>query len=93
MLNLNSRGDRQQFIDILVEAGAGGIEDHSQFLGFLEGSEDIPLSDIALDSLALMEVAIAIEETLGVSLAPDQIVNHSLLGDLWLAVVDQADRS
>jgi hypothetical protein len=91
-MNGDSRANRQQFLDILVEAGTGGIEDHPQRLGFLEGSEDIPLSEIAIDSLALMEVAIAIEETLGVSLAPDQIMNNSSLGDLWLAVVDQADR-
>ena len=88
MLNSDSRADRQQFLDILIDAGAGGIEDHPQVRGFLEGTGDIALGDISLDSLAVMEVAIAIEETFGVSLAPVRFINHSLLGELWLAVVE-----
>ena len=86
VLSSNSRADRQKFLDTLIEAGAGGIEEHPQFQEFLEGTGDIALSDITLDSLAVMEVAIAIEESFGVSLAPDRIINFSMLGQLWLSI-------
>jgi hypothetical protein len=89
----DDRANRQQFIGLLTDAGAVGIDEHPLLNGFLEGSDDIALIDVTIDSLAVMEVAIAIEECFGVSLAPDIIANYSMLSQLWLAIVGDGSDS
>ena len=75
--------NRKEFLDLLIDAGVGGLDDNPQVTSFLRGTGDITLNELTLDSLTVMEVAIAIEENLGVSLAPGDIIRHSTLSKLW----------
>ena len=79
---MDARAIRQVLIDGL-EAG-GVIEARSiRFREpFLDGSIDATFEELALDSLARMEVCIAIEVALGISLAPEELQRYTSLGDL-----------
>jgi hypothetical protein len=52
---------------------------------FLAGQRDVAFADMDIDSLAIMELCIAIEVESGVSILPDEIVKCETLG----AVVEQ----
>lgn len=49
---------------------------------FLDGGTDIPLEDLEMDSLATMELCIAIETNTGVSIVPDDLVRLGTLNRL-----------
>lgn len=50
--------------------------------GFLAGSDDVPIGLLEMDSLAEMEVCIAIEVHTGVSIVPEQLRRAGSLGRL-----------
>lgn len=79
----DSEQNRKEFLDILIEAGVEGLDGNPQVTSFLQGTGDVTFNELTLDSLAVMEVAIVIEENLGVALAPGDILRHSTLSELW----------
>jgi hypothetical protein len=87
--NFDSAENRRHLVDLLVDAGVGGLVGHSALEGFLAGVDDIPLDPLAIDSLALMEMGIAIEDVFEASLAPHALSGLRTLGELWSAVLSE----
>ena len=78
--------DARKVREALIEGlEAGGISQACQvsFRGpFLDGTRDATFAELDLDSLARMEVCIAIEVALGISLAPEELQRYRSLGAL-----------
>ena len=56
---------------------------------FIAGEIDLSFADLAMDSLALIELCMAIEVGTGISLAPDDLGSYASLGALATAVARQ----
>jgi acyl carrier protein len=79
---VDARTVRQALIEGLE---AGGVYEASQVkfrAPFLDGTLDATFEELALDSLARMELCIAIEVALGVSLAPEELQRYRSLDAL-----------
>ena len=87
---MDVRAIRMVILDGL-EAGAVHLSRKEPFrAGFLAGELAAPLDELEMDSLAKMELCIAIEIGTGVSLAPEELERFPTLG----ALVDElAERS
>jgi acyl carrier protein len=83
---------RRQLVELLADAGVGGLSDHPDCAEFINGTSDIPLEALAIDSLALMEIGIALEDSFEVSLSPYLLGTLNTLGELWSAVIDGQSR-
>ena len=79
---MDARAIRTVVIDGL-EAGAVRHASRNAFRdAFLDGSLDMGLAELGMDSLAKMELCIAIEVGTGVSLAPEDLDRHATLAAL-----------
>jgi hypothetical protein len=58
---------------------------------FLAGDAPVPMAELEMDSLAKMELCIAIEVGTGVSLAPEELDRYGTLGALVEDVARRAD--
>jgi len=58
---------------------------------WLAGHEDLPFDALEMDSLARMELCIAIEVGLGIALAPADLDRYRSLGDLARDLVLRTD--
>jgi len=79
---VDARTVRQALIEGLE---AGGVSEASQIrfrAPFIDGTLDATFEELALDSLARMELCIAIEVALGVSLAPEELQRYRSLDAL-----------
>lgn len=79
---MDARTVREALIEGLE---AGGITQASQVrfrTPFLDGSLDATFAELELDSLARMELCIAIEVALGISLAPEELQRYRSLDAL-----------
>jgi hypothetical protein len=67
----------QQIRELVVEAlevsSVIALRDKNLGAAFLGGMADVPIAALDMDSLAEMEVCIAIEVNAGVSIVPDQL--------------------
>ena len=82
----SSEAVRRKLVEILAKSGAFGLRDQGLEQAFIEGSHNPLLGDLAIDSLAEMELCIGIEEKFGVSVSPRQLARISTLEDLVLLV-------
>jgi hypothetical protein len=73
----------------LIDAGVGDLVGHSRLEGFIAGGEDIPLDTLDVDSLALMEMGITIEDVFEASLSPQVLSKLKTLGEVWSAVLSE----
>jgi acyl carrier protein len=74
-----------------LEAGAVAKASQVDFHGaFLDGTIDIRLADLEMDSLAKMEICIAIEVGTGVSLAPEELDRYATLAALVEAIEERS---
>ena len=73
---------RTVIVEALDYANVVGIRDHNMIPLFLEGSEDIDFNQLSIDSLATMELCIAIEVNAGVSIVPDELQKIGTLNRL-----------
>lgn len=73
---------RERFLQILKRSGVLGIDRHPDYDGFLKNEADIKVLDLHIDSLALIEIAIAIEEIFDVSLSPEKIGAKKTLAEI-----------
>ena len=79
---MDARAIRTVILDGL-EAGAIWQAGRSDFReAFLAGSADVPVVELDMDSLARMELCIAIEIGTGVSLAPEELDRYRTLAAL-----------
>ena len=65
-----------------------GDQDMTSLL--LAGTEDIALDQLSMDSLATMELCIALETNTGVSIVPDDLQRIETLNSLVRIVLDKA---
>lgn len=89
---LTARAIRAVLVEGLEAGGVGqvnrvGIRDR-----FLAGELDLKLAELDMDSLAKMELCIAIEVSTGVSLAPEELDRHDSLGAL-VAEIERRHRA
>lgn len=74
--------DRQIILDALREASAYAMANDERAARFLAGESDFTFEELDLDSLARMELCIAIEVATGVSIAPDELTAIQTLNGL-----------
>ena len=80
---------RKLIIDALKYANVHGIQNNAQVSGFLSGEGDVNLSSLDMDSLATMELFIAIELNCGVSIVPETLLTLNTLSDLAQKISDE----
>ncbi|MDB5539358.1 MAG: hypothetical protein JWQ89_1085 [Devosia sp.] len=73
---------RQVIADALGYASVPRFRGSSREAAFLSGAEDVPLATLEIDSLAAMELCIAIETIVGVSILPQQLAEIGSLNAL-----------
>ena len=78
---------RARLAAMLRSAGAFGLRDQGFEDDFIRGAVDPQLSDLGIDSLAEMELCIAIENEMGVSIIPAELGDLSTLGGLLHRIV------
>lgn len=81
---------RRTLIDALEFAEALGSVDSRQRQAFEQGRIDLPLQALELDSLARMEILIALETTHGVVMSPEELLPHRTLGEIASYAARQA---
>ena len=79
---MSSPKTRQFVLDALERANAVGIRKHPKRGDFLAGIGDIGFDEIEMDSLARMELGIAIEVSTGKEVAPEQLQDMKSLAGL-----------
>jgi len=75
--------ERRRFVvSALEQANVLAIRTHPARAAFLDGAADIEFSDLAMDSLARMELCIFIEVNARIEITPDQLNGISSLAGL-----------
>ncbi len=75
-------------VDALQDAGVAANLDLPRLTAFATGEVDIPLAELALDSLTRMELLVALEIEFGVVVLPNAFARFRSLGDLVQHVKD-----
>lgn len=73
---------RQVIAEALSYASVPQFDGSPAAAAFMAGISDIKLADLEIDSLAAMELCIAIESSVGVSVVPADLVEIGSLGKL-----------
>jgi hypothetical protein len=73
---------RTMLAEACVSSGIYTLRDNGWTEAFVAGSRDIAFSEIEMDSLATMELCIAIEINTGAVILPEDLQHLASLGDL-----------
>ena len=73
---------RAMVLEGLAAAGITSLRNSGLTQSFLDGECDIAFSEIEMDSLATMELCIAIEANTGVTILPEDLQHIDSLGGL-----------
>ncbi len=73
---------RQVISDALVYAAVPLFAESAEQSDFVAGRRDVRLDEFEIDSLATMELCIAIELNLGVEIVPGDLTEIATLGDI-----------
>jgi acyl carrier protein len=73
---------RSLIVEALEYSSVIALRDKNLTEAFLAGTQEVPVGLLDMDSLAEMEVCIAIEVNSGVSIVPDQLRKIGTLGKL-----------
>jgi hypothetical protein len=73
---------RQVIVNALEYANVIAMRDKRLAPAFLDGREEVALADLDLDSLATMELCIAIEAHTSVTIVPEGLQRIATLGEL-----------
>lgn len=79
---MDERTIRQAMLDGLDAGGVGKLSRRELRAGFLSGELDLSWAELEMDSLARMELCIAIELGTGVSLAPEELDRYASVSAL-----------
>ena len=79
---MEARAIRAALVEGLEAGGVWQVNRVDLRERFLAGELDLTFAELAMDSLAKMELCIAIEVATGVSLAPEELDRHESLGAL-----------
>ena len=77
---------REYFVEMISSAGGLGVMEHPEVSKFCEGAADISVSEIEIDSLSRIQLAIDLEDEFGVELGPEFLNRQTSLNDLWSAI-------
>lgn len=82
--DLSLKGDdiRQFLLDVLAESDATGSLSKSQLSGFAAGESDILIYKLDLDSLARMDLLVALETEYQVVISPQTFIEFTTLGEV-----------
>ena len=86
---MNERAIREVFVEGLVAGAVHQINDVQTRKAYLDGTRDLTFDELAMDSLARMELCIAIEVGTGVSMAPEELGRYRSLGELAASVLER----
>ena len=64
---------RTELLELLRGCGVFALDDQGIDQAFIRGECDIALESLEMDSLAIMEVCIALENTYGISITPKDL--------------------
>ena len=81
---------RQVIADALVYAAVPLFADSDEQVDFIAGRRDIAMDEYEIDSLAAMEVCIAIEANLGVEIVPGDLAGITTLGGIVALAQERA---
>lgn len=81
---------RATILEALSYASVFALRDTDVSDGFLAGTQDITFTDLQMDSLATMELCIALEVHAGVTILPDELRQIGSLERLVVAVRNAA---
>lgn len=81
---------RQVISDALVYAAVPLFADSPEQADFLAGRRDIAMGEYEIDSLAAMELCIAIEANLGVEIVPGDLAEIATLGGIVALAQERA---
>ncbi len=73
---------RAMLVEALEYASVIALRDKNLIADFLAGTNEVPIDVLDMDSLAEMELCIAIEVHAGVSIVPDRLRKIGTLGRL-----------
>lgn len=73
---------RMIIVEALDYASVFAMQDNNLQAAFLDGQQDIPLEELGMDSLAVMELCIAIEINAGVSIVSSELQSIDTLNRL-----------
>ena len=79
---MNEREIRRVLVDGLEAGAAHRVTDVSIRESSLAGTRDLTFAELEMDSLAKMELCIAIEVGTGVSLAPEELGRFAAIGEI-----------
>ena len=79
---MDERAIREIFVDGLVAGAVHQINDVATRKAWLDGTRDLRFDELEMDSLAKMELCIAIEVGTGVSLAPEELGRFAAIGEI-----------
>ena len=79
---MNEREIRLILVDGLEAGAVHQFNDVSIRESFLAGTRDLTFAELEMDSLAKMELCIAIEVGTGVSLAPEELGRFAAIGEI-----------
>ena len=77
---------RTMLVAALASASVFTLRDNGWTEAFLDGTRDVALADMEMDSLAVMELCIAVEVSADVSIVPDELEQIATLGGLVEAI-------
>lgn len=85
---MDERTLREAMADGLEAGGVSYLTHQGRRRAFVAGERDFTIAELAMDSLARMELCIAIELCTGVSMLPEEVERHPSLG----AIADEIGR-
>lgn len=87
---MNEQRIREVIADAFVYASVPGFSGSAEAAAFVSGEADIPVERFDIDSLAAMELCIAIELNLGVEIVPGDLADVKTLGGIVALAQERA---
>lgn len=84
---MDARAIREAMAEGLEAGGVTVLSRIGQRRAFVDGERDYTLAELGMDSLAKMELCIAIEIGTGISMAPEEVDRYASLGAIVGEVV------
>lgn len=86
---MHARATRIELTRLLEDSGVTSLRDSGQVPAFIDGSADTLLASLDMDSLAAMEVCIALELHYGLAIVPSTLLGVGTLGDLAELIMNE----
>ncbi len=81
-MGLSEEQRRARLVELFKKAGVHSLDDEDLGLKFIQGVEDPTIESLHIDSLAAMEICIALESDFGWSTSPEKLLRFGPLSDV-----------